>query len=161
VAADVNQGSTATWTPTITQAGFYSVYAWWTAGTGRINDAKYTITHANGTAVVIANQKLNGGQWNLLGNFTFNSGTSGFVRVNDSSTDPNYIPNQVSDSVGADAIRFVYIGPSCIHKSDLDCSGCVSMAELQAFISRWYISNQDVTLRELMEAIGLWKRSGC
>jgi len=31
---------------------------------------------------------------------------------------------------------------------------------VNAFISRWQLNNLDVTLRELMEAIGLWKR-GC
>jgi len=49
---------------------------------------------------------------------------------------------------------------ACIHKSDTDCSGCVSQPELMSFISRWYTNNQDVTLRELIETIGLWKR-GC
>ena len=39
--------------------------------------------------------------------------------------------------------------------------GCVSPAELAAFIDRWKLSNADVTLRELIEAIGLWKRGGC
>jgi hypothetical protein len=48
----------------------------------------------------------------------------------------------------------------CIHKSDTDCNGCVDTTELTAFISRWQVNNQDVTLKELMEAIGLWKR-GC
>ena len=50
---------------------------------------------------------------------------------------------------------------SCIHKSEIPpCDGCVSGTELNAFISRWQINNQDVTLRELMEAIGLCKK-GC
>jgi hypothetical protein len=40
--------------------------------------------------------------------------------------------------------------------------GCVSSAELTAFISRWFTSNQDVTMAELMQAIGLWKSgAGC
>ena len=37
---------------------------------------------------------------------------------------------------------------------------CVSMSELQVFINRWKVSNTDVTLKELIEAIGEWKR-GC
>jgi len=48
----------------------------------------------------------------------------------------------------------------CIHKSDSDCDGCVSMPELNAFIDRWKLNNQDVSIRELIEAIGLWK-GGC
>jgi hypothetical protein len=161
--ADVSQGSTATWTPSITQAGQYSVYAWWTSGEGRINDAKYTINHAQGTSTVTVNQKQNGGMWNLLGSFNLVAGNSGFVRINDSSTDPNYVAGQVSDSVCADAIKFVFSGgSSCIHKSEIPpCDGCVSMSELTAFITRWKLSNVDVTLKELMEAIGLWKKGGC
>jgi hypothetical protein len=46
------------------------------------------------------------------------------------------------------------------HKADIDQDGCVSPSEITAFINRWYISSQDVLLRELMEAIGLWKQ-GC
>jgi len=33
-------------------------------------------------------------------------------------------------------------------------------SQLNAFIDRWKVSNADVTLKEIMEAIGLWKR-GC
>jgi hypothetical protein len=46
------------------------------------------------------------------------------------------------------------------HKSDTNKDGCVSDTELNAFINRWYVSSSDVTLRELMEAIGYWK-IGC
>jgi hypothetical protein len=46
------------------------------------------------------------------------------------------------------------------HKSDLDGDGCVDSTELSAFIDRWKMDNVDVTIRELIEAIGLWKR-GC
>ena len=52
------------------------------------------------------------------------------------------------------------IHKSAFHKSDSDCNGCVSDTELFAFIDRWKVSNVDVTLKELIEAIGLWKR-GC
>jgi hypothetical protein len=51
---------------------------------------------------------------------------------------------------------------SCIHRSDLPpCDGCISDAELTAFIGQWYLDSSNPTLRELMEAIGLWKRGGC
>ncbi len=52
-------------------------------------------------------------------------------------------------------------GTACVHKSDLSpCDGCVSDAELTAFIARWYVSSTDVTMGELMESIGWWKL-GC
>ncbi len=49
---------------------------------------------------------------------------------------------------------------ACLHKSDTNCDGCVDMTELSAFIVRWLMNNQDVTIRELIEAIGLYKK-GC
>jgi len=49
---------------------------------------------------------------------------------------------------------------SCLHKSDSSCDGCVDTTELSTFIGRWNVNNQDVTLKELMEAIGFWKK-GC
>jgi hypothetical protein len=55
-----------------------------------------------------------------------------------------------------------YSGSTCIHKSDTDCSGCVSTSELTNFIQRWFTSNADVTMAELIQAIGLWKSgTGC
>ena len=51
--------------------------------------------------------------------------------------------------------------PSCIHKSDIPpCDGCISDPELTAFIGLWKADSSDPTLKELMEAIGLWK-AGC
>ncbi len=50
----------------------------------------------------------------------------------------------------------------CIHESDNSpCDGCVSLSELNNYIDRWHMDNQDVTIRELIEAIGLWKNGGC
>jgi hypothetical protein len=34
------------------------------------------------------------------------------------------------------------------------------MASAYAFIDRWKVDNTDVSIRELIEAIGLWKK-GC
>jgi chitodextrinase len=113
LAVDINRTQStaqATWTPNLTRAGDYQVYAWWTAGAGRINDAKYTITHANGQDTVTANQKLNGGSWNLLGTYTFNIGTSGNISLSNLSSDSNYVAGKVSDSVCADAIKLAYAG---------------------------------------------------
>jgi len=49
----------------------------------------------------------------------------------------------------------------CIHKSDNNpCDGCVSDTELFAFIDLWKQNSSNPTLKELIEAIGFWKR-GC
>jgi hypothetical protein len=47
------------------------------------------------------------------------------------------------------------------HRADADQSGCISSPELFGFIDRWKQSNTDVTIAELIEAIRLWKQSGC
>jgi len=49
---------------------------------------------------------------------------------------------------------------SCFHKADTSQNGCVDGIELSAFIGRWKADSSDPTLKELMEAIGMWKR-GC
>jgi len=50
---------------------------------------------------------------------------------------------------------------SCTVKADsAPCDGCVNTTELTSFIDRWNMDSSNPTLRELMEAIGMWK-AGC
>ncbi|MCX6814650.1 MAG: hypothetical protein NTY20_03310 [Candidatus Aenigmarchaeota archaeon] len=49
---------------------------------------------------------------------------------------------------------------SCFHRADTSQNNCIEMSELNAFIDKWKINNLDVTLKDLIEAIGLWKK-GC
>ncbi|MEQ6122316.1 T9SS type A sorting domain-containing protein [Reichenbachiella sp. MALMAid0571] len=84
------------WSASLT-AGTYEVYAWWSAVAGRPADAVYHITHSGGTANVTGDQTTNGGQWNLLGTYTF--GTTGVVRLNSSANGP--------EGACADAVKFV------------------------------------------------------
>jgi hypothetical protein len=88
--------STATWAPDIPQAGTYSVYAWWTANANRASNAPYTINYDGGSETVEVNQKVNGGQWNYLGTYTFAAGTSGNVVLSDDA----------DGRLHADAIKF-------------------------------------------------------
>ena len=54
------------------------------------------------------------------------------------------------------------IGTGLIHRADTNENGCVEQSEIIKFINRWKISSTDVTMIELMEAIGLWKSgTGC
>ncbi|MGH6934359.1 MAG: hypothetical protein ACREEE_18240, partial [Dongiaceae bacterium] len=64
-------GETFTWTPAIPSSGSYAVYARWTANSLNSSAASYSIVHANGTANVTANQRVNGGAWKYLGSFEF------------------------------------------------------------------------------------------
>jgi len=52
-------------------------------------------------------------------------------------------------------------GSQQCHKSDTNKDGCVSNTELFAFIDLWKVDSSNPTLKELIEAIGLWKRGGC
>jgi hypothetical protein len=63
---------------------------------------------------------------------------------------------------GAILFKEQFANSSCIHTSEIPpCDGCIDGPELDAFIGRWYLDSSDPTLKELMEAIGLWKHGGC
>ena len=53
------------------QTGRYKVYGTWNSGSSRASNAKYTINAGPNQHTSIQNQRLNGGQWNLLGEYTF------------------------------------------------------------------------------------------
>ena len=83
----------------IDSAGDYRVYAWWVTNPENATNAKYAINYDGGgpgLGDVIVNQRINGGQWNLLGTYPFAAGTS--VRV--------VVCNEDADgAVIADAIK--------------------------------------------------------
>jgi len=100
-------GAKATWRPTVAQAGTYQVWAWWSAkksdGTSYDRDsaADYTIHYSGGTAVKTVDQDKSAGQWNLLGTFSFASGTGGYVDlVRDTAN---------GTSTCADAVKLVQV----------------------------------------------------
>jgi N-acetylmuramoyl-L-alanine amidase len=92
---------TATWSPTLDQEGSYDVYAWWVEGTNRAANAVYRVNHSGGYTNIQVDQTANGGQWNLLGNYNFSSGTSGNVVLTDNA--------EIAKVVSADAIKFSLI----------------------------------------------------
>jgi RHS repeat-associated protein len=92
--------NSATWTPTVAQAGQYQVFARWTQHPNRATNATYTVTHAGGTTPVTVDQQQNGGIWNSLGTFTLSPGTAHKVTLTD----------QANGYVIADAVRFVPLG---------------------------------------------------
>ena len=103
-------GGTATWTPALTVAGTYEVYAWWAnhnETSNRDSDAEYTVTYAGGAQDTIAvDQDDDGGQWNLLGTYAFDaSGTENVTLLSDLS-DPEGRPTS------ADAAKFVCLAGS-------------------------------------------------
>lgn len=92
------------WRPNLSFTGTYNVYIWYGQGTNRANNSPFTVDHANGSTTIPINQQANGGQWVLLGQYTFNAGTSGRVRLNNSA--------QSGKVVIADAVQFEEVAPA-------------------------------------------------
>jgi len=86
------------WHFTIPTTGTYEVYAWWVDRAQITANAPYTIHHAGGSNVVTVDQSVAAleGQWNLLGSYTFNAGTSHFVEI-----------DTTNGLVSADAVKLV------------------------------------------------------
>ena len=62
--------------PVVPTAKDYFVYARWTSDSGRASNVPIDIVTSAGTKTVTANQRMGGGQWNLLGVFPFAAGTA-------------------------------------------------------------------------------------
>ncbi|HNO79665.1 MAG TPA: family 10 glycosylhydrolase [Phycisphaerae bacterium] len=85
------------WRPTITTPGNYHVEVYYPQGGNRSPNAPFTVHHANGTVTAAVNQQSNGGQWNSIGTYAFNSGSTGYVSLGN---------NASPVVVLADAVRF-------------------------------------------------------
>ncbi|MHC5083852.1 MAG: golvesin C-terminal-like domain-containing protein, partial [Planctomycetota bacterium] len=109
-------GATYTWSYNYLPAGVYTVSAWWTAMSSRTEQAPYTIYHDGGSSQVVADQTVNGGQWNTLGQFYFDGDASVKLVGNDvypisfcadaikfSLTQTNQTPIAVIDSISPQA----------------------------------------------------------
>jgi hypothetical protein len=97
------------WRFSVPSAGTYAVFARWPASTQNVSSAAYSITHAQGTTSVGANQQTNGGAWNQLGTFVFGSGEY-MVALSDK-------PGEGTGNVVADAVRI--LGPTNTGSFDL------------------------------------------
>jgi len=62
--------SSVTWPITVPQTGRHKLYGTRNSDSSRASNAKYTITTGPNQHTSIQNQRLNGGQWNLLGEYT-------------------------------------------------------------------------------------------
>ena len=82
--SDGNSGKgskSVTFTPTLAVGGQYDVYLWWNSGSSRATNVPVDIRSSSRTRTALVNQQVNGSRWNLLGRFTFASGTNGWVRI--------------------------------------------------------------------------------
>ncbi len=93
----------ATFTPKIDIAGYYTVYVWYPQGSNRSTRAPFTVVYDGGQQTVNVNQQTGGGQWvTLVTNKKFAAGTSGYVKLGNGT-------GETSLSVMADAVRVVLV----------------------------------------------------
>ena len=86
----------------ISSPGTYKVYAWWPEASTRTTSASYRVFELEGgtmLADLLVNQQANGGQWNLLGTYTFGQVGWGKVLMSRSLAG--------AGTLAADAIRVV------------------------------------------------------
>ncbi|MBI3560577.1 MAG: hypothetical protein HY080_02525 [Gammaproteobacteria bacterium] len=89
------------WTPLLAKASSYGVYVWYVANSSNATAAPYRIVHQGVTTAVSKNQTGNGGQWVLLGTYSFNATGGEYVEL-----------TNAKGRVSADAVKFVYAGPA-------------------------------------------------
>jgi uncharacterized repeat protein (TIGR01451 family) len=90
----------AIFTPDIAASGEYEVFVWWVrCWNNCASNAPYTVNHADGSTTIPMDQgdRDRAGQWNNIGVFTFNAGTSGSI----------VLTNDTDGRVVADAVRLV------------------------------------------------------
>lgn len=98
--ASYGTGAAAAWTPVLSEAGTYEVYAYWVEGSNRAPDAPFIVHHAEGADTFRVDQRKDGEQWNKLGSFTFDAGTGGSVTLTTEAS---------AGVVIADAVKLVEI----------------------------------------------------
>jgi hypothetical protein len=89
----------ARYQPSISDAGFYPVYAWTRAGSDRAEDQLYRVHHTGGITEVTVNHRRVGNGLVYLGTYHFDAGSEGYVDVSNRSDDSGRV-------VIADMIRF-------------------------------------------------------
>ena len=87
------------YSPNLGSANNYLVYEWHSQGANRTTDGHHVVNYNGGSSTVVVDQTINGGKWNVLGEYNFLSGTSGNVQINDSYT--------TGSVVIADAVKWV------------------------------------------------------
>jgi len=105
---DVTQADTETaraeWVCVNLPAGGYEVFAWWPIVTFDMREnVAYEVHHAAGATTARVNQKVDGGQWNSLGVYTFDAASHVVQIHNGAPTPGSYII--------ADAVRFLSASP--------------------------------------------------
>lgn len=94
--------ASAIFSPNISTPGDYDVFIWYPQGGNRTTNAPVSIFYDGGVVAARVNQEAGGGGWRQVAtNLSFRTGTNGFARLSNGTSDTNQI-------VVADAFRFVY-----------------------------------------------------
>ena len=97
--ANIGKGAKSVrFTPNLPTSGTYQVYARWVSAGNYATNVPIDIASSAGSTTITANQRTSGGQWVLLGTYTFNAGTAGSVTIRTTATNGYVI---------ADAVRFM------------------------------------------------------
>ncbi len=92
------------WTPTITTAGNYEIFAYIPGGAGcTAVSAKYQIYNSSGAASVVIDQSLNSGQWVSLGIHSLAAGQTDYVYLGDAA-------GAAGQNIAFDAMKFRLVG---------------------------------------------------
>ncbi len=86
--------------PKLPKFGHYQLFAWWPQGVRGAGAIRATISDANGTTTVPADQSKQGGQWNYIG--VFQNAPSRSIAIS--------LTGDGSSNVIADAVRLFYLG---------------------------------------------------
>ena len=90
------------WRPNLPSTRAYEVYVYISDRHTNTTGSHYEIHHRDGVTIVALAQRPHSNQWVSLGTFTFNSGTSGYIRLTDATGEP---PSK-SVEIGFDAIKW-------------------------------------------------------
>jgi hypothetical protein len=106
-----NALSSCEYRPVLPDSGEYEVYVWWPDRYGIVLNVPYIVHYSGGSEKVLVNQGSGymPVTWKLIGKWTFDKGSTGYVEVQNRSTSEGWV------YVYADAIKFVYVGAATLN----------------------------------------------
>ena len=96
---DATETTSATWSLDFESSGTFEIFAWYVEGVNRVDDAKFTVTHKNGTESVYVDQTTSGSEWVSLGSWDFEETGGGVTLSNESATAGNAV---IADAIKAE-----------------------------------------------------------
>lgn len=141
-----NPDKWAKWTPNLLQTGRYRVYMQYAGGAGRPSAAPIDIQSADKITQITIDQTINGGKWNYLGTFDFNSGTSNYVKLSASC----------SGSTIADAVLFEQISVvnNVVTPMKSNCNLKVEGANSGTLTANFELAKQTMLSLDLFNCVG-------